>query len=171
MRRPPPIVLPFLVMIPALGGCVGAQEAFPSLALRPAEIGRSTEEPVRPAVEVPSDPALRARLSALVEQARAGERDFSAMLGGADAAVARAGGAGSEAWVEAQLAVSRLEAARTATTRALAELDQLALARAQVATSREDFAAIEAALAEVEAMAEAQQQRWDRLRGRLAALD
>ena len=171
MRRPPTTVLAVLTAIPALGGCVGAQEEFPSLALRPAEIGRSIEEPVRAAVEVPSDPALRARISGLVEQARAGERDFSATLGGANAAVARAGEAGSEGWVEAQLAVSRLEATRTATTRALAELDQIALTRAQVATSREDFAAIEAALAQVEAMAETQQQRWDRLRGQLAALN
>ena len=54
--------------------------------------------------------------------------------------------------------------------RALADLDRLALARAGVPTSREDFAAIAAAIAEVERVAAGQQQRWDRLRGRLAPL-
>ena len=156
--------------LPALAGCV-AEDGFPSLALRPAELNRSFEEPDRPRVEVPSDPALRAQIATLVAQARAGERDFAEALGPAESAVARAGGAASESWIDAQLAVSRLEAARTATSRALAELDQLALARAEVATNGEDFAAIETALAEVEAIAGTQQQRWDRLRGRLAALN
>jgi hypothetical protein len=154
----------------ALAGCV-AEDGFPSLALRPAELNRSIEAPDRPRTEIPSDPALRARIAALVDQARGGDRDFAAALGAAEAAVTRAGAAGSESWVEAQLAVSRLEATRTATSRALAELDQLALARAEAATNSEDFAAIETALADVEAVAAAQQQRWDRLRGRLASLN
>ena len=170
MRRPLAFALALPFALPALVGCV-AEDGFPSLAQRPAELDRSIEEPVRPRFDVPSDPALRVRIAALVDQARGGDRDFAAASGPAEAAVGRAGGAGSESWVEAQLAVSRLEASRTATSRALAELDQLALARAEVATSAEDFAAIEAALAEVEAIATGQQQRWDRLRGRLAALN
>ena len=170
MRAPPPLVLALPLALAALAGCV-AEDGFPSLALRPAELNRSIEAPDRPRTEIPSDPALRARIAALVAQARGGDRDFAAALGAAEAAVARAGAAGSESWVEAQLAVSRLEATRTATSRALAELDQLALARAEAATNSEDFAAIETALADVEAVAAAQQQRWDRLRGRLASLN
>lgn len=170
MRRVLPIALTLPVAAVALSGCV-SEDGFPSLAQRPAELNRSIEAPMRRPVEVPSDPVLRARIAALVEQARGGDREFAGALGPAEAAVARAGGATSESWVEAQLAVSRLEATRTATSRALAELDQLALARAEMATNAEDFAAIETALAEVEAIADSQQQRWNRLRGRLASLN
>jgi hypothetical protein len=53
--------------------------------------------------------------------------------------------------------------------RALAELDRLAIGRAEVPTSSEDFAALNAAIAEVERLAVSQQQRWDRLRARLGA--
>jgi hypothetical protein len=153
----------------ALGGCV-AEDGFPSLAQRPAELNRSIEEPVRPAVEVPSDPALRARVATLLQQAAEGERSFAGALATTEAAVGRAGAASSETWVEAQQALSRLESTREATTRALAELDRLALERAEVATGREDYAAINAAIAEVDRIAVSQQQRWERLRGRLAAL-
>ena len=153
-----------------LAGCV-AEEGFPSLAQRPAELNVSIEEPVYPAVEVPSDPTLRARIAELRQQAAEGERSFAAALDPAEAVLARAGPAGSESWVEAQQALSRLEATRNATMRALAELDALVIARAEVATNREDFAAINAAIGEVERLAVSQQQRWDRLRGRLATLD
>lgn len=170
MGCPSPRLPAFALALMALGGCV-AEDGFPSLAQRPAELSRSVEAPIHPAVEVPSDPALRARIAALIGQAQGGERDFVAALGATEAAVGRAGAAGSESWVEAQLAVSRLEATRTATTRALAELDGLAIGRAEVATNSEDFAAIGAAIAEVERIAASQQQRWDRLRGRLPALN
>ena len=153
----------------ALAGCV-AEDGFPSLAQRPAELDTSLEEPSRPAVEVPSDPALLARIAELRRQAAEGERSFAAALPPTEAVVARAGAAGSESWVEAQQALSRLEVNRGATMRALADLDRLAIDRAGLATNGADFAAINAAIAEVQQIAAAQQQRWDRLRNRLAGL-
>jgi hypothetical protein len=150
----------------ALAGCV-AQDGFPSLALRPAERDVSFEPPVRPRIEVPSDLALRTRLAELQGQAAAGNRDFEATVGGVDALAGAAGPPESESWVEAQQALSRLEASRGPTTRALSDLDQLAFARADMATNEEDDAAIEAAVAAVGAIAERQQQRIDRLRTRL----
>ena len=153
----------------ALAGCV-AENGFPSLAQRPAELNVSLEEPVYPAVQVPNDPALRARIDELRRLAAEGERGFSGALGGTEAVLARAGPAGSESWVEAQQALSRLEATREPTMRALAELDAQAIARAEVPTSGEDFAAINAAIGEVERLAMSQQQRFDRLRARLAVL-
>ncbi len=157
-----------LLCAAALAGCV-AEDDFPSLAQRPAELNVSLEEPLHPAVEVPSDPALRSRLVELRRQAHEGERSFAAAIGSTEAQLGRAGAAGSESWVEAQQALSRLEATREATMRALAELDQLAIGRAEVPTSSEDFAALNAAIAEVERLAVSQQQRWDRLRARLGA--
>ena len=153
----------------ALTGCV-AEDGFPSLAQRPAERNLSIEEPVHPAVEVPSDPALRARIAELERQAAEGENSFAAALGPTESVVARAGAPGSESWIEAQQALSRLEATREATMRALAELDRLAITRAEVATNSGDFAAVNAAIAAVEQLAVSQQQRWDRLRARLATL-
>ena len=158
--------LALVVSALALAGCV-AQDGFPSLALRPAEREVSFEPPVRSPVEVPSDPALRARIAELQGRAAAGNRDFEAAVGGVTALAGAAGPAESESWVEAQQALSRLEATREPTTRAMSDLDQLALARADMATNADDHAAIDAAVAAVGAIAERQQQRIDRLRAHL----
>jgi hypothetical protein len=150
-----------------LFGCV-PQGDFPSLAPRAAERDASSREPVRAAVDVPNDPALRQRLAELLRQAAEGERGFEAAHRPAEAAVRNAGAQGSDRWVEAQQALSRLEAAREGTTRALAELDQLALDRADRPTSSADSAAIEEAIAECGRIAATQQQRLARLRARLS---
>ena len=149
-------------------GCA-AEGDFPSLAMRPAERDRSVEEPERPTPEVPDDPALRRRLSELAATASEGERAFDAAFGPVQAAIGAAGPPESESWVAAQQALSRLEAVREPTTRALAELDRLALGRAEAATSAADLAALGAALSEAERIAAGQQQRIDGLRGRLRA--
>ena len=150
----------------ALAGCV-ASDGFPSLAPRPAERIVSAQEPVHPPVQVPSDAALRARIAGLERQADEGNRAFDAAYGLTEAAVNAAGPQGSDSWVEAEQALSRLEATREPTTRALAELDRLALERAEAPTNAEDFAAINFTLASVGLVAARQQQRWDRLRARL----
>lgn len=147
----------------ALAGCRAAGP-FPSLAQRSGERDLSTAEPVRPAPEVARDPALAARIAELERLARQGERDFEAALGPAQAAAGAAGAANSESWISAQEAISRLEAARAETSRALAELDQLALRRADLPTDAEDHSALLAALDRVEALAAGQQSRIDRLR-------
>ena len=164
-------VLPrLLIALPAtalaLAGCV-ASDGFPSLAPRPAERIVSVQEPVHPPVDVPSDPALRARIAELEREAAEGDRAFDAAFGSTEAAVSAAGAQASDSWVEAEQALSRLEGTRAPTTRALAELDRLALERAEMSTNAQDFAAINAALASVDAVAARQQQRWDRLRARL----
>ena len=162
----PRLVLAVPAAALGLAGCV-ASDGFPSLAPRPAERIVSVQEPVHPAVDVPSEPALRARIAELERQASEGNLAFESAYGATEAAVGKAGGHGSDSWVEAEQALSRLEATRAPTTRALAELDRLAIERAEVATNAEDFAAINAALASVDAVAVRQQQRWDRLRARL----
>ena len=146
-----------------LAGCV-AEGPFPSLQPRPEE-RLDAEEPERQPEQVPDDPAVRARTAELIAQARAGDRDFESAYPPAAAAAAAAGPPESDGWVAAQEAISRAEAARAATMRALGDLDSLAIERAAVPTSDSDLAAIAAAVAEVERIAAAQQRRMDRLRG------
>ncbi len=147
-----------MTLLTALGGCV-SQGPFPSLAPRPGEGDFVLAEPSRPAPAVADDPALRRQVEALRADAAAGGRSFEAEYEGARAVIARSGPEGSDAWVEAQQALSRLEAARAATTEALTRLDALASARADLPTSRDDFARIEAAIGEAERIDQAQQAR------------
>src|SRR3954470_24572059 len=116
----------------------GSQGPFPSLAPRPAEREDWTEEPVHAAPVVADDAALRRRIAALLGQAREGGRAFEADLPATERAVAHPGPAESDSWVEAQQAISRLEASRGRTTDAAAELHQLRLARGAAPTSATD---------------------------------
>lgn len=149
----------------ALGGCA-AKGTFPSLAPRAVE-RLSMDEPVRTPPAVPEDAQLEARIAALVSEARQGEAEFQAALGPARARVGRAGGSGSESWVEAQVAVSRLQAARAQTARALTTLDALSVERANAPTNAGQFQLLLAAVETVTALAEAQQATIDGLRARL----
>ena len=145
-----------------LAGCV-SQGTFPSLALRPAEREDWSEEPVRMAPTVADDATLRARIASLLADARAGWSDFQADLDAAQQTAAHAGREGSDSWIEAQQALSRLEASRGATMQAAGELHQLRLARATASTSPADLAALDAAIGEVNTIAAREQQRIDRL--------
>jgi hypothetical protein len=145
-----------------LAGCV-SQGPFPSLAPRPAELEDWSEEPVRTAPAVADDAALRRGIDGLLADARAGWREFEADLATAEPAAAHAGAQGSDSWIAAQEALSRLEAARSRTDRAIEELHQLRRARADLPTSGADLAALDAAIQEAEAIAARQQQRIDRL--------
>jgi hypothetical protein len=153
-----------LAAFAALAGGCGQDGSFPSLEPRAIEAEDPLEEPVRRPPVVAADPELRARANELAALARRGDSEFEAALVRASAVSRGAGAPGSESWVEAQQAISRAEAARTATGTALAELDRLATERARTPTNEADFAVIRGALEEVEAIAASQQQRLDRLR-------
>ncbi len=149
-----------------LGGCV-SQGPFPSLAPRPGEGDFVLAEPDRPAPVVADDQALRRQAQALRAAAEEGRRAFDGVYDEARAAIGRGGAEGSDSWVEAQQALSRLEAARATTADALTQLHALATERSDLPTSREDFALIQRAIAEVEEMDQAQQARIAPLRDRL----
>jgi hypothetical protein len=149
-------------MAACLAGCV-SQGPFPSLALRPAEQEDWTEEPMHAAPVVADDSALRGQIAALLSLARDGERAFVAELPAAERATAHPGAEGSDNWIDAQQAISRLEAARARTDDAAAELHQLRLARSGQPASAADLAALDAALEDVRALIERQQQRLDRI--------
>ncbi|HVQ09690.1 MAG TPA: hypothetical protein VMS43_14775 [Allosphingosinicella sp.] len=143
-----------------LAGCV-TEGPFPSLAPRPDE-RLTIEEPVREAPIVADDPAVRARIADLLAEARQGNRTFEADYGAA-ARAARGGLVGSNVWIEAQQALSRVEAARGRTAAAAAELHQLALERADQPMSAADREGLDEAVAEADRLLAAQQARIDRL--------
>jgi hypothetical protein len=166
-----------------LAGCA-AQGDFPSLAPRAVEgelspaagcrregaCAAADPEPAA-AAAVADDPRLAARILELAERARSGDRAFASLLPEARRSAARAGRSGSEPWIEAQQLVSRLEAARSPTVDALAELDALSLARSEDAgTSPPDRERLAAAAQEARALADAQRVELERLNGQLSAL-
>lgn len=155
-----------LVLVAATAGCA-PEGTFPSLAMRPEERLVTVGEPRRPRVDPAGDPALRGQAGALLAQGRAGMRDFEANEAATERATRGPGAAGSESWVSAQQQLSRLEAARAATTTALAELDRLSATRADQATNSADYAFIQEAVAELERLGAEQQARLDRLRSRV----
>jgi len=107
--------------------------------------------------------ALRTRIAALLGQARDGERAFNADLPAAERAAAHIGAEGSDSWIEAQEAISRLEAGRGRTDEAAGELHQMRLAGSGQPTSAADLAALDAAIEDVSAVVERQQQRLNRI--------
>jgi hypothetical protein len=172
----------FALAAPALLSACVSQGEFPSLAPRGVERdangnpialcippGGAAPAQERPApAAAANDPALGARLTALLEQARRGQSAFAELLRAAQARAARAGAAGSEGWIAAQQEISRLEAARAPSVDALAELDALVLARSgDGAASADDSARVIAAAEEARRLADSQQAELDRLNGML----
>jgi hypothetical protein len=133
-----------------LGACADPG-SFPSLAPRPYEKGGAV--PAAPVETIkPSDPALLDRLNAAVARAEAGQGAYATALASARSATAAgAGQSGSEAWIEAQMAVSRLERTREAAQGALADLDQEKRVMLFGPPSA-DLPAMEAAMARVSAI-------------------
>jgi hypothetical protein len=152
--------------VPLIAGCA-VEGPFPSLAQRGVERERPTE-PVRPSPDVAADAALQTRVAELLALARQGDRDFDAAFGRAEAVARGAGAPDSDSWIAAQQQISRVEAARAETMRALGDLDQLALQRADVPTSEADYTAVNSAIQTVERLALEQQSRLDRLKDIIA---
>jgi hypothetical protein len=160
-----------LIPIPLLAACAlpGAGPE-PSLAPRAAE----SIDPRVPVGEGPpastvADPALSRELAAAVERASGGAAAFDQLAGQVDQLAARSGARGSEAWIAAQQALSRLVAQKTVTEQAAGDVDELAASRlqAQRSIAPADRAAILAAQADIARINEAQAATIDRIRSRL----
>jgi hypothetical protein len=163
------IRLPLALVATALAAGCAAPGPYPSLAVRPAEREHAADAEERRPAPLPDDSDVAREIGRLAASAREGAAEFDRAARTAEARAARAGGRGSDSWVEAQQAVSRAEAARAATTRALAELDALALARAAAGgTSVGDLERLRAAIAEVQALADSQSERLRRLQRALS---
>ena len=171
MSRPKTLPSPTLAALAALAAGLAACAApgpYPSLAPRPIE--KALGEPgVPPTVApLPDDPAVATRVSALLDEAKAGDGEFRAALPAASAAVRRAGAVGSDSWIEAQQALSRAETVEMRTTRALADLDRFSVDQANAkALSPGDLTRLQAAVAEVQRLADSQHAEIVRLQAAL----
>jgi len=140
----------------SLAGC-GAQVSAPSLLPRVVE-RQPIDMPVATAIEAdtPVDPALQTKIVEQIAKAQAGNTAFNAQRAEVEKMVARAAGAkqGSDAWVEAQEALTALESARIAVRAAAAAIDTLRDDPANAAPGNR--AAIDAAAADMTRLEETQ---------------
>lgn len=115
-----------LILLPiAVTACSIPDAHAPSLAHRPAEDIDPRIPVPDPSLPATPDPALVAKLDALVSEAVAGDRDFVDAAAEAGRLANSAGPAESESWILAQQALSKAEAARAPVTRAAAEVDSM----------------------------------------------
>ncbi len=150
-----------------LAGCADSAD-FPSLAKRAFEKEAVAPPPAAPAV-LPSDPALLARIGDHVGQARGGQSAFDAALATARGAVSAAGNASpaSDPWIAAQLQISRAERALNPARDALADLVSAQLALITQSPGSPDRAALDAAVTEVQDIANRQNDALAALKQRL----
>lgn len=125
--------LPAMLLLAApLAACAGPQATdYPSLERRAVEF--RVAAPAGPPVTVatPATADLATALAALEADAQRGDQAFAAARESASARILAGAGAAreSEAWVQAQLALSALEHERAPSTLALAEVDRLLVDR------------------------------------------
>ena len=105
----------------------------------------------------------------MLDEVRAGNRDFLAAAGEAERLVSTAGDPASESWIAAQQALSGLVAARGRTARALSDIDAIAAQSLMTAggIAPANLAAIEAAASEAGAIDRQQAGLVESLRARL----
>lgn len=156
-----------LLVLPVLAGGCATRGDYPSLLPRPVE-QLSMEEPVRTDPPVPANPALRAQAAALLAEARRGDGLFAGEYARALPQVRAAGPAGSDNWIEAQAAITRVEGARRFTSAAATELDLLVTARAADPIDPSDHQALLAARDAATALVAGQERRLDALKGSLS---
>jgi hypothetical protein len=162
--------LPLLLAAAAalLPGCA-APGTFPSLAPREAERLYASGDPLQTLPEAPDRAGLTGQAARFAAAAAEGDSAFERALAAARPLVARSGARGGESWIAAQEAVSRVEAARAATSRAVADLDQFATAEAHKGPlSTADYERLTEALARVSGLAARQQEAVNRLRSSLS---
>ncbi|HEY1605478.1 MAG TPA: hypothetical protein VGF77_07745 [Allosphingosinicella sp.] len=157
-----------LLTLAALAGCAGSSGPYPSLAPRPIE--KTLGEPGVPPTVAPiaDDPEVASQIATFLAEAQAGDRAFHKDFPAAEEAARKAGAPGSDAWIQAQQALSRAEAGEAQTARALAELNRYATDRANAkALSDADLARLQEATSEVQRLADAEHGEIARLQGAL----
>ncbi|MET1755363.1 hypothetical protein ABVV53_07810 [Novosphingobium sp. RD2P27] len=172
--------IPALVSLPLslgavllISACAGSR-AYPSLAVRDIERVEGSASAASGSIEAP--PALPAptadlttRLAGLVDIASEAHEKFKSRQPVAERAISGVGGAISDSWTNAQVALSSLQAARSGVLTSLGELDQL-YADARIANPEQvspTAAAIEAARSQVESWVSSENAVIERLSARL----
>jgi hypothetical protein len=107
-----------LLALLLLGACAGSGGSFPSLKPRPGETPRVIEAPggsAPPALSAEEQAGLQADMKRLTAALDAATRDMAETGRALDAALAaaRTAAVGSEAWSNAQMALSRYDLARS----------------------------------------------------------
>lgn len=155
------------ILPPLLAGCAASSEDFPSLAIRESERVTGTFQPAPgvPWVSPPAPAEALSRLGSLEAQARTAHSAFLAQADDTRGTIAAGRGAeeGSEAWVNAQLALADLQSTRAPALIAMAELDRIYV---NVLTQAAEVEEIAATRTTVLAMVEAE----DRLIRELSAV-
>ena len=111
-------------------------------------------------------PNVYRRIRALIAKAQASMGPFSRAVSENGSRVQRGGAMGSESWLIAQMALSRIEATRFPVTEALSGLDAVRREMMDGGLTVDD-AVIDDAVLQVEAINAAQQSEINRLSGRL----
>ncbi len=127
-----------------LAACAAPEGEYPSLAIRDVERVSGSME-VEPAPPLPPPPAASlASLDDLAASALAAHQRFLAVEPEARAIANSAVGAsrGSEAWARGQVAIANLEAQRSQTMIALADLDRIFVDAATSAQATESIAEV-----------------------------
>jgi hypothetical protein len=148
-------------------GC-SAPGSYPSLLPRAAETRGEAEPSVAEQAAPAADPAVDTRIAAALKTLaeRTGAFDSAAKV--AERQIARAGtvAAGSEAWLDAQVALAELDTLRSATLEVAAGLDDLASERALALA--QDYPPLTAAVEQVRAAGADQAGRIAAFQARLA---
>jgi hypothetical protein len=157
-----------LLIVTALAGCAADTEHYPSLSPRPIErVG--FEEPAAPAPQaVRADPALDTRIAEAGKATADRTARIDAAIRDAEQRVGRAAGspAGSDAWLDAHVALGTLDGLRAETSEALTALEQLAADRG--VAGEPAYPALDAAIEQERVAAAAITGRIDSLQQRLA---
>ncbi|WAT17835.1 hypothetical protein OZN62_13105 [Aurantiacibacter sp. MUD11] len=117
-----------LTMVP-LAACAAPRDEYPSLAVRDIErvTGTMEVEPAPPPPPPAPAPATIEQLQQLAADARSAHAEFLEAAPAARSTVVAAAGAehGSDGWARAQVAIADLEARRSRTTIAMADIDRI----------------------------------------------
>ena len=167
MRSAPALAFALVPPLLALTACMADDKRYPSLLPRPIESQSVAEPVVQPAVAAP-DPALDKRIGEVTAGLDAAQKAFVSAAQNAEAAIAVARGVpqGSEAWLNAQIALSEAEAKRAPIVAALTDLEQIAIERGEA--GKPPYPALDKAIARADALSQEQSARLAGLEAALA---
>jgi len=136
-----------LIPLLLLAGCAQPSARFPSLLPRAIET-RDDSEPMPASPAIAADPALDARVATALAALAKTRADFEAQATRAEALVKAAQGkpAGSEQWLDAEVALADLDVLRVQSSSTLTDLETDAIDRA--AAGHPPYPALEAARAQ-----------------------
>jgi hypothetical protein len=147
-----------LLLVTGAAGCTDTGGKYPSLLPREIE-KQSLAEPERPVAIATPDAALDKQIADLDAEVDKASTDFTAAAQSAEARIAVARGLpqGSDGWLDAQAALSEVEAAQAPLASTLADLQRLAIDRGTAGLP--PYPALDTAIAKAGALTDAQAAR------------